>query len=103
MEESPLALADACTLDWNSDLVPVTMIYPHELGETYSVKYSSKLRFYYKSRIESDEVYLFKCYESETDGRARLSPHTAFTDLDTPKDAKPRHSIEIRALAFSHK
>lgn len=103
VEESPLALADARTIHWENDLVPVTMVYPHELGETYSVKYSERLRFYYKSKMDSDEVYLFKCYESETDGRARLSPHTAFRDPTSGKDAKPRHSIEIRALAFSKK
>ena len=102
VEDHPLALADYRTLDWDNDLVPVTLKYEHRDGETFGVKYSDKLRFYYKSGIDSDEVYLIKCYENKLDGRARLTPHTAFTDPDTPDHSKPRESIEVRALVFTH-
>lgn len=100
--DHPLALGDYRSVDWEKDLVPVALKYENRDGETYSVKYSDKLRFYYKSEIDSDEVYLIKCYENKLDGRARLTPHTAFTDPNTPDDAKPRESIEVRALVFSH-
>ena len=46
-----------------------------------------------------EEIALIKCYESETD-RARLTPHTAFTDKGNPKDAPHRQSIEVRALVL---
>jgi hypothetical protein len=39
-------------------------------------------------------------YDSETDGRARFTPHTSFDDPTTPPGAPPRQSIEARALAF---
>jgi len=102
VEDHPLALADYRTVDWDKDLVPVTLKYENRDGETFGVKYSDKLRFYYKSGIDSDEVYLIKCYENKLDGRARLTPHTAFTDPNTPDHAKPRESIEVRALVFTH-
>jgi hypothetical protein len=102
VKDHPLALADYRTVDWDKDLVPVTLKYKHRDGETFGVKHSDKLRFYYKSGIDSDEVYLIKCYENKLDGRARLSPHTAFTDPNTPDHAKPRESIEVRALVFTH-
>jgi hypothetical protein len=39
--------------------------------------------------------------DSITDGSVALcTPHTAFIDPTTPADAKPRESIEIRALVF---
>jgi hypothetical protein len=43
-----------------------------------------------------------KCYDSETDGRARFAPHSAFTDPNAPANAAPRESIELRALVFHH-
>jgi hypothetical protein len=39
-------------------------------------------------------------YDSETDGRARFAPHTAFDDPTAPADVLPRESIEIRTLVF---
>jgi hypothetical protein len=102
VEDHPLALADYRSVDWDNDLVPVALKYKHRDGETFSVKYSDNLKFYYKSGIDSDEAYLIKCYENKLDGRARLTPHTAFTDPRTPDNAKPRQSIEVRALVFYH-
>jgi len=102
VEDHPLALADYRTVDWDKDLIPVALKYREREGETFGVKYSDKLKFYYKSGIDSDEVYLIKCYETKLDGRARLTPHTAFTDPNTPDNVKPRESIEVRALVFSH-
>src|SRR5579859_7578938 len=102
VEDHPLALADYRSVDWDNDLVPVALRYETREGETFSVKYSPKLKFYYKSKIDTDEVYLIKCFENKLDGRARLTPHTAFTDPNTPNNAKPRESIEVRALVFTH-
>jgi hypothetical protein len=47
-----------------------------------------------------DEAMVFKTYESEQDGRARFTAHTAFDDPTSPPDAPPRESIESRAFAF---
>jgi hypothetical protein len=46
------------------------------------------------------EATLLKVYDSATDGRARLTAHTAFEDPSSAPNAPPRRSIEIRAMAF---
>jgi hypothetical protein len=50
--------------------------------------------------MRPDEALDFKTYESQRDGRARWTAHTAFDDPTAPPDARPRESIEIRTLAF---
>lgn len=97
--DAPLAVCDAKSVEPN-DLIASDLIYPHRIGETYSVTYRpSHLWFYFRS-MQTDEALLLKCYDSKNDGRARFAPHTAFTDPETPADAPPRESIEIRALVF---
>jgi hypothetical protein len=50
--------------------------------------------------MRREEAYVFKVFDSEKDGRARWTAHTAFEDPTTPLNARPRESIEIRTLAF---
>jgi len=97
--ESPLALADAASID-EADLVPSDLVYADRVGETFSVLFNPRQRWVYFSRLQPDEALLIKCYDSATDGRARLSFHGAFDDPTTPPDAPPRESIEVRTLVF---
>jgi hypothetical protein len=50
--------------------------------------------------MRRDEALVFKVYDSQTDGRARFTPHTSFKDPATPPNAPARQSIEVRAFAF---
>ena len=50
--------------------------------------------------MTTEEAYVFTCYDSRGQGRARFTPHTGFKDPSTPADAPPRESIEIRAYVF---
>ena len=34
-------------------------------------------RFYYAKGMKVDEAYVFVCYDSRADGRARFTPHTS--------------------------
>jgi hypothetical protein len=97
--DAPLAVCDAASVEPN-DLVPSDLIYPHRVGETYSVTYRPSHRWFYFPHMRTDEALLLKCYDSNHDGRARFAPHTAFIDPKTPADAPPRESIELRALVF---
>jgi hypothetical protein len=99
LRDAPLALCDARSVAF-SDLVPSDLIYPNRVGETYAVSYRPAHRWYYFSKMRPDEVLLLKCYDSAADGRARFAPHSAFIDPTTPPDARPRESIELRALVF---
>ncbi|KAI1203634.1 methyltransferase [Nemania serpens] len=76
-------------------------------GETMGVRANEAHRFHYVKDMTPDEVLLLKCYDSWGEGEpggkeglAVRTPHTAFEDPLTPADAKPRESIEVRALVF---
>jgi hypothetical protein len=99
LRDAPLAVCDAQTVK-PEQLVPSDLVYPHRVGETYSVTFDPAHRWFYVPEMQADEVLLLKCYDSKTDGRARFAPHTAFTDPTTPADAPPRESIELRTLVF---
>lgn len=99
LEDSPLAVCDATTISLD-DLVPSDLVYPHRVGETYSVKYNPSHRWYYVPRMRTDEALLLKCSDTATSVPARFTPHSAFTDPTAPADASPRESIEVRVLVF---
>ena len=62
--------------------------------------YDPEQRWYWFPRMRRDEALVFKVFDSERDGRARWTAHTAFDDPTAPPNARPRESIEIRTLAF---
>jgi hypothetical protein len=99
LRDAPLAVCDARTVR-PDELVGSDLVYPHRVGETYSVKYNPDHRWFYVPKMTADEILLLKCFDSETDGRARFAPHSAFVDPTTPADATPRESIELRTLVF---
>lgn len=99
LKDSPLAVADARTVRFD-ELVGSDLVYPHRVGETYSVKFNPEHRWYYVPDMTPDEILLLKCFDSRKDGVARFAPHTAFADPTAPSDAAPRESIELRTLVF---
>ena len=99
IESNPLAIADGQNLA-AENLIASERRYPDRVGETYQISYSADHRWFYFPRMRRDEALVFKVYDSETDGRARFTAHTAFDDPTTPPGAAARESIEIRTLAF---
>jgi hypothetical protein len=99
VESWPLAIADARTLS-SDDLVVTERRYPDRVGQTSAITWNPEHRWYWFPHMRPDEALVFKTYESEKDGRARFTAHTAFEDPTTPPHARPRESIEIRSLAF---
>ena len=99
VEAWPLALADASSVA-AKDVITCDLVYADRTGEIYYGVYSPQHRWYYFPRMQRNEAILIKCYDSEKDGRARFSLHTAFDDPTTRPDAPPRESIEVRTFAF---
>jgi hypothetical protein len=97
--ESPLAVCDAQTMG-PDDLVAMDLIYPDRMGEIQSLRFDAGHRWLYFPKMEAAEVMLLKCFDSATDGRARFTAHTAFSDPTSPADVEARESIEVRTLAF---
>jgi hypothetical protein len=99
VETWPLAICDARSLE-ERDLVVTERRYPGRIGQTFAIHYNPAQSWYWFPRMRRDEALVFKVYESLRDGRARWTAHTAFDDPNSPPDARPRESIEIRTLAF---
>jgi len=99
VESFPLAMCDARSLS-PDDFIISERRYPNRIGQTYAISYNPKHRWYWFPLMRRDEAIVFKVYDSEKDGRARWSAHTAFDDPTSPPNARPRESIEIRTLAF---
>ena len=99
IESSLLALCDARSLG-AEDIVPCDLLYRDRVGETFAFTYNPKHRWYYFPRMERNEAILLKCYDSKDDGRARFTAHSSFDDPNSPPDAAPRESVEVRALVF---
>lgn len=96
VEESPIAICEASSIE-QEDLIPTEEGVKHEV---YLFNCHSRHRWFYFPRMQTDEVLLFKCFDSLDDGRARLTAHTAFDDPTSPADARSRESIEVRTIAF---
>jgi len=96
VEEMPLAVCDARSIE-EMDVVPTEEGVKHEV---YLFHFNPGHRWFYFPNMERDEVLLFKCFDSVSDGGAKLTAHSAFDDPTTPSGARPRESIEVRTLAF---
>ncbi|EPQ30713.1 uncharacterized protein PFL1_01614 [Pseudozyma flocculosa PF-1] len=101
--DTPLAVADSRTVSRGQDGNPpdwreTELRYPTWTGETLSIHPNPDHRWYYYSGLPTDKAILLKCYDSRTETR---TPHTAFTDPQTPADAEPRWSVEVRVLAIT--
>jgi hypothetical protein len=99
VETAPLAICEYGSID-DGDLIAAERRYQDRIGGVYHLAFNPQQRWYYFPRMERDEVVLLKCYDSLTDGTARWTAHGAFRDPNTPADAAPRESIEIRTLMF---
>ena len=98
LRDSPLAICDASSVE-AVDLLAADLLYPNRTGQIYYVAFNPAHRWYFASDMRKDEVWLFKNYDSATDGRARFTPHTAFVDPTHPVVAA-RESVEFRTFAF---
>ena len=73
-------------------------MFPDRIGEIYHLTYDPAQRWYFAPRMTADEMLLLKGWDSCDDGRARFTPHTAFTLPNTPATVRPRESIEVLTL-----
>ena len=95
----PLALVHAQSVA-PEDMIVAERRFPNRVGQIYRLCYNPNHRWFYFPNMRRDEAIVFKVYDSERDGQARFTPHTAFVDPATPPDAPPRQSIEVRTLVF---
>ena len=56
----PLALCDFRSVNEQTDVVPVTLVYPDRKGETYGVQYNPAQKWKYLYGMDTDDVVLIK-------------------------------------------
>jgi len=100
---SPLALCDAATVE-ATDLNPSEvrgglMDADRPPLHGFNLSYNPAHRWYYTPRMQPDELYAFKLYDSVA-GVPQWTGHTAVIDPDTPAAAPARQSMEIRTISF---
>ncbi|HEY0801938.1 MAG TPA: CmcJ/NvfI family oxidoreductase, partial [Steroidobacteraceae bacterium] len=99
LRDCPLAICDASSID-ERDLREADLLYPDRTGQIYYVTFNPAHIWYYASNMRTDEVWIFKNYDSAADGRARYTPHTAFMDPTHHPAVPARESVEFRTFAF---
>lgn len=99
LRDCPLAICDASSVD-ERELLAADLLYPDRTGQIYYLTFNPAHRWYYASDMRTDEVWIFKNYDSATDGRARFTPHTAFVDPTHHRVVAARESVEFRTFAF---
>lgn len=99
IQSHPLAICDSRSIV-PKNLIKAERRHEDRVGEIYQLTCNPDHQWFYFPTMQRDEALVFKVYDSERDGRARFTPHVSFEDPSTPKDAPPRESIEVRAIAF---
>lgn len=99
VETAPLAICGWDTLD-DASLIPAERRYKDRLGGVLHLAHNPDQRWYYFPKMEREEIVLLKCFDSLDDGTAKWTCHGSFKDPNSPANARPRESIEIRTLYF---
>jgi hypothetical protein len=103
VRRTPLALCDASTVqreDLHDSEIRGGLDDPQRPPlYGYNLSYNPGHRWYYTSRMQPEELYAFKLYDSDP-SRPQWTGHTAFNDPEAAADAPPRQSMEIRTISF---
>lgn len=93
-ELDPLVFVDTATVaaqDW----VNIDIIYPDRQGQIQGLTHSPDHHWWYQSRMSPEEAVIFNAFDS---GKRVPVPHTSATLSRPSPNARPRQSIESRAL-----
>ena len=103
VESAPLAVCDASTVKredlFDSEVVGGLGDYNRRSLWGFNLAYDPGHRWYWVPHMQPWEALAFKLFDSDPDA-VQLTAHSAFEDPDTPPDAAPRQSIEVRTIAY---
>jgi hypothetical protein len=102
VESAPLAVCDASTVKredlFDSEVVGGLGGLPFSLWG-FNLAYTPEHRWYWAPHMQPWEALVFKLFDSDPDA-VQHTAHSAFEDPNTPPDAAPRQSIEVRTIAY---
>ncbi|KIX09588.1 uncharacterized protein Z518_00668 [Rhinocladiella mackenziei CBS 650.93] len=101
VEDWPLAQMDFRTCPpetlLNCDLLRGAL---EKRGQTVTFTHSDQQQWYYLDAHRTDEVTVIKIWDNQEGVKARLCPHAAFKHPDSPPNARPRESVEVRCIVI---
>lgn len=115
MEDYPLALCNAFSVDESTDLVPGDRVTSQNVGEVYYIAFNPRQDWYWLSRQTPDEMTVFVSYDSSQGiGPAckdpvttpcirvnltkQVIPHGTFRLQSANENGQPRESLEARFI-----
>lgn len=103
VESAPLALCDASTVRredlFDSEVVGGLGDFKRRSLWGFNLAWTPDHRWYWVPRIQPREALVFKLFDSNPEA-IQFTAHSAFEDPNTPPDAAPRQSIEVRTIAY---
>jgi hypothetical protein len=96
-----LAVCDYRSLDSDNDIHVSKLLGTKVAGTIYLISRNSQdaQKWYYLSQMQSDEMFVFKNYDSNPDV-AQFGPHTAFNNDNVTSNDVEQISIELRCLVL---
>ena len=99
IEADPLAICDGRSIP-EKGFIMLQRRYSFRTAEVYHISYNKDHKWLYFPKMTPDEALIFKVFDTDPTAGVRFTAHSAFEDPNSPSDASPRESIELRALAF---
>ncbi len=103
VESAPLAVCDASTVKredlFDSEVVGGLGDFNRRSLWGYNLAYDPGHRWYWVPHMQPWEALAFKLFDSDPEA-VQFTAHSAFEDPNTPPDAAPRQSIEVRTIAY---
>ena len=103
VESTPLAVCDARTVRredlFDSEVVGGLGSFERRSLWGFNLAHRPDHRWYWVPRMQPWEALVFKLFDSD-ENAVQFTAHSAFEDPDTPPDAAPRQSIELRTIAY---
>jgi hypothetical protein len=103
VESAPLAVCDASTVKrqdlFDSEVVGGLGSFKTRSLWGFNLAFTPEHRWYWVPHMQPREALAFKLYDSDPEA-VQHTAHSAFEDPNTPPDAAPRQSVEMRTIAY---
>ncbi|MGZ3235333.1 MAG: CmcJ/NvfI family oxidoreductase [Croceibacterium sp.] len=103
VESAPLAVCDASTVKredlFDSEVVGGLGSFNTRSLWGFNLAWNPGHRWYWVPHMQPWEALAFKLFDSDPEA-TQFTAHSAFEDPNTPPDAAPRQSVEMRTIAY---
>lgn len=97
----PLTICDYSSIDVNRDIHPLTIHRSDHSATAYTISHNPQdiHKWYYLSEMRSDEMFIFKNFDSKPDV-AQFAVHTALNNDNASTSNLEQKSLELRCFIF---